>query len=431
MVNVKIDISDFSLSLIKQKALIWANQQSEVVCYLDSNEYAEDKYSRYECLLAVGAEHELKVDVTGEAFEQLNEFSELHNNWLFGYLNYDLKNELENLKSLNDDALGFPELYFFVPSYLFLFHNDNELEILSFHESPSLIWSSVLLVNPLYDKALYDVLLSQKISESEYLRIVDKIKQHVIDGDTYELNFCQEFLAHNVEVNPLGLFLKMNRIAQAPFAAYFKRLQHHLLCGSPERFLAKKDNKLISQPIKGTIKRGKNFKEDSMLKSKLENSQKDKAENVMIVDLVRNDLAKTCCSGSVKVEELFAVYKFEKVFQMISTVVGTLKSDQHWLNAVKEAFPMGSMTGAPKIISMKLIERYEKSKRGLYAGAVGYVTPERDFDFNVVIRSLFYNDSNKNLSFQVGGAIVFDSDPQSEYNECLLKSLTMIEALSL
>ena len=210
MLNDKFDISDCSLKTIKQKALVWANKQSDVVCYLDSNEYDEDKYSRFECLLAVGAEHELKVDVAGNAFEQLEKFSDSHNNWLFGHLNYDLKNELENLKSLNNDDLGFPELYFFVPSYLFLFHKNNELEILSVRESPSFIWMSVQNVIVPSETTSPDVTLSQKISESDYLKIVNKIKQHIIDGDTYELNFCQEFFAHNVDANPLNLFLRMN-----------------------------------------------------------------------------------------------------------------------------------------------------------------------------------------------------------------------------
>ena len=204
-----------------------------------------------------------------------------------------------------------------------------------------------------------------------------------------------------------------------------------MLCGSPERFLRKKGRQLISQPIKGTIRRGVTQQEDEVLRQQLHQSLKDRAENVMIVDLVRNDLARSCQAGTVRVPELFGTYPFRQVWQMISTVTGQQHEQVDWLAAIKNAFPMGSMTGAPKVMSMQLIEKYEKSRRGLYSGAVGYITPNRDFDFNVVIRSILYNQIRQYLSFQVGGAIVYDSDPEQEYQECLLKAKGMLKALGL
>jgi para-aminobenzoate synthetase component 1 len=417
---------------VKDRILNWAETQTDVICCLDSNNYQTDKYSAYDCLIAVGAEKELCVPRSGTAFDALQSFAKEHKEWLFGHLTYDLKNEVEALSSNNKDALEIPELYFFVPTYLFLFHNNGTLEILSKKEKPLVLWESIRAFhsnNKGFENP--EISIQQVLSKEEYLQTIQKIRQHIIDGDTYEMNFCQEFFAKNVVLNPLVLFHKMNQIAKAPFATYYQLKEHYLLCGSPERFLCKRGTQLISQPIKGTIKRGANTEEDQKLQEELRTSIKDQAENVMIVDLVRNDLTKICTTGTIKVAELFGIYGFERVSQMISTVVGQLQADKNWVDALEATFPMGSMTGAPKVISMELIEAYEKSKRGLYSGAVGYVAPNGDFDFNVVIRSLLYNADKAYLSFQVGGAIVYDSEPEAEYEECLLKAKTMLEALGI
>jgi para-aminobenzoate synthetase component 1 len=417
---------------IKDQILTWASQQSDVICCLDSNHYQTDQYSAYDCLIAVGVEQELYVQESGTAFDALQSFAKENKEWLFGHLNYDLKNEVEALSSKNKDSLEFPELYFFVPKYLFLFHNNGTLEVLSKKEAPVVIWEDInacIRNNKAFENP--EITIKKRLSKENYLKTIQQIRQHIIDGDTYEMNFCQEFYAEEVSLDPLVLFNKMNQIAKAPFATYYQLKKHYLLCGSPERFLCKRGSQLISQPIKGTIKRGESLEEDQILQEQLRNSIKDQAENVMIVDLVRNDLTKICNTGTIKVAELFGIYGFERVSQMISTVVGELQANKNWVDALKATFPMGSMTGAPKVISMELIEHYEKSKRGLYSGAVGYVSPNGDFDFNVVIRSLLYNAENAYLSFQVGGAIVYDSEPEGEYEECLLKAKTMLEALGI
>lgn len=413
----------------KQQILAWADVQSNVLCYLDSNNYDKDEYGQYASLLAVGVEKELCIEQSGAAFKVLKKFAKEQQQWFFGHLSYDLKNEVECLTSTNKDEVQFPELYFFVPTYLFLFHKDGSLEIRSEKESPEMIWRAILAFESKTKIADISVKMKQTISKEQYLKTIEQIRQHIIDGDIYEMNFCQEFFAEKAVINPLQLFIKMNQIAKAPFGAYYKRNQHYLLCGSPERFLCKRGQQLVSQPIKGTIRRGVNLKEDNLLKNTLKNSIKDQAENVMIVDLVRNDLTQVCQTGTIEVTELFKIHGFEKVFQMISTVQGTLQVDKNWVDVLKVTFPMGSMTGAPKVMSMKLIEQYERTKRGLYSGAIGYVSPEEDFDFNVVIRSLLYNSETEYLSFQVGGAIVYDSEPLAEYEECLLKAKTMLEAL--
>jgi para-aminobenzoate synthetase component I len=272
--------------------------------------------------------------------------------------------------------------------------------------------------------------LSKRMNKTEYLGAVGKIQQHILKGDIYEMNFCQEFYIENAMANPVALYQKLNSISPAPFSAYFRYGHKYLICSSPERFLAKRGEKIISQPIKGTIKRGENEDEDNKLKYNLFNNEKERAENVMIVDLVRNDLSRTAKKGSVVVEELCKIYSYKQVHQMVSTICSEIDATRYDItDLIKFAFPMGSMTGAPKIKAMELIEKYEKTKRGLYSGSIGYIAPNKDFDFNVVIRSILYNSENKYLSFIVGSAITSLSNPESEYDECLLKASGILKAL--
>ena len=267
-----------------------------------------------------------------------------------------------------------------------------------------------------------------RVLKEEYIRTVNKLKQHIQRGDVYEINYCMEFFSEEIGIDPVGVFMKLNESSQTPFSAFYRMEDKFLLCTSPERFLKKSERKIISQPIKGTAKRGGTVPEDAEIKKNLSQNEKEKSENVMIVDLVRNDLSKTCTN--VSVDELFGVYTFKQWHQMISTVSGEIKDNIHFTDVIKNAFPMGSMTGAPKVRAMELIERYEKTKRGLYSGSVGYISPSGDFDFNVVIRSILYNSSSKYLSFQVGSAITANAVAENEYEECLLKAKGMFEALS-
>ena len=254
--------------------------------------------------------------------------------------------------------------------------------------------------------------------------------EHIHKGDMYEANFCMEFFAENAIINPLEKFQKLNKISKAPFSVFFKNNKQFLLSASPERYLKKAGDKIISQPIKGTSKRFSDMNQDEESKQNLENDAKERAENIMITDLVRNDLSHTAQKGSVKVMELCKIYSFLQVHQMISTVTSKLDPQYSPIDVLKTTFPMGSMTGAPKISVMKIIENLEETKRGLYSGAVGYFTPEGDFDFNVVIRSILYNQENKYVSFSVGSAITAQSVPEKEYEECLLKAKAMSEVLS-
>lgn len=412
----------------KQQALKWADNNFSTVLYFDNNQYKDYPYSTYEGLIAAGVQDSTSLS-QGIAFERLKDFYEQKKDWLFGFLGYDLKNEIEHLSSKNQDGLNFPDLFFFQPEWVIEIHKRHAV----IHAPENFAANFRQLLAEEYShiskNASADFQLLPRISKSDYLRTVEKIKQHIAKGDIYEMNFCQEFYAENATLNRLPAFLELNELSKAPFSSYLKHDEKYLLCASPERFLKKEGNKLISMPIKGTARRGKTFEEDALLREQLLASQKERSENVMIVDLVRNDLSRSCIAGSVKVDELFGIKTFEQVHQMVSTISGTLREDVHFIDAIKNAFPMGSMTGAPKVRAMELIEQYEQSKRGLYSGAVGYITPDGDFDFNVVIRSLLYHSVNQYLSLHVGSAITFDSVPEKEYEECLLKAKALREIL--
>jgi len=269
-----------------------------------------------------------------------------------------------------------------------------------------------------------------RLTKKEYLEKIDSVKKHIQLGDIYEMNFCHEYFAEDCKIEPLTIFQKLNKISKAPFTAFYKYKQFNLLCASPERFLQRKGNQLISQPIKGTRPRSSELLLDQALIHDLQSHQKDRSEHIMIVDLVRNDLGRIALAGSVQVEELMGLYSFPQVHQLISTIKGSVSEETNFLDILSNTYPMGSMTGAPKISAMQLIDKYEESTRGWYSGSVGYISPSGDFDFNVIIRSLIYNDSTEYLSYQVGGAIVADSDPEEEFAECGVKGAAMEKALA-
>ncbi len=406
----------------KQKALHWANQ-FEVCCFLDSNQY-KDVYSGYDFLLAAGCKQELKV-TNGNAFNQLKTFYEQHKQWVFGFFSYDLKNDTENLRSANPDYLNFPELYFFIPQSLIVSKN-GMVEVIIGEDD---LLDQIRDFKPLNEAIREELHINSRITRSDYINSVNALKSHILRGDTYEVNFCQEFFAENAQIDPVQTFELLNQLSPTPFAGYFKLYNQYILSATPERFMCKRGNKLISQPIKGTAKRSADLEEDNAIKAALRNDSKEQAENVMIVDLVRHDLTKSAVKGSVKVEELFGIYSFPQVHQMISTISCELNPAIHFVDAIRNAFPMGSMTGAPKVKAMQLIERYETTKRGLYSGSFGCISPDGEFDFNVVIRSILYNAKNQYLSFQVGGAITYQCEAEKEYEECLLKASAILKVL--
>jgi len=415
------------LELFKQKALTWANR-FRVVCLLDNNQYSANAYRRQEWILAVDALEELWVG--NNPFEELKAFHTQSKADIFGFLTYDLKNRIEKLNSNNFDGLQFPELYFFKPRYVLQLSGNKLTVNRNYPETFELLEH----INSYVPNAEphRPVQLTPRTAKEDYLHNVNHIRAQIEAGDFYEMNYCVEWFAEYAAINPVETFIALNALSRAPFSCFFKYGEKYLLCASPERFLMKQGAKLISQPIKGTIKKGATEAENEQLKAELKNDIKERAENVMIVDLVRNDLARSAKPGSVQVEELFGVYEFNSVNQMISTVVAELETPdaQHAIDAIRHAFPMGSMTGAPKVEVMENIERYEDFKRGLFSGSVGYISANGDFDLNVVIRSILYNAETKYVSVPVGGAITYDSIGEKEYEEVLLKAKNMMVVLN-
>ena len=408
-----------------------------VFCYLDSNDFykagefgTSPHYHSYDLIAGAGAKNRLLPE-KGHAFQNLKKW--LHDNpgqWCFGHLGYDLKNEIEALSSDNIDRQQVENMHFFIPDWVITLQKEELVIYTDSGEEADDIWDRLNKPVPHESSPQnHRPEFRTQLQKSDYINRVKNLIHHIEEGDIYEVNFCREFFAGDTEINPFEVFSHLMEVSPTPFSCFYKYDDHYVMSASMERFLKKSGNKLISQPIKGTIQRGATSEEDERLKSQLQQDPKERAENVMIVDLVRNDLAKSAKTGTVSVDELFGIYPFPTVHQMISTVTAELMENVDLVDAVKNAFPMGSMTGAPKVSAMQLIERFENFKRGIFSGAIGYISPERDFDFNVVIRSFIYNARLKSLSIPVGSAITYDAIPEKEHEECLIKIAKLTEAL--
>ena len=404
----------------KEKMLKWCNRFS-IFSFLDSCGYA-DKYGRYDCLAAAGAEKKF----TGNRVE-FKQLYEANNDWLFGHFSYDSK--IENEAGENDNE--FNKIFFFQPLVILILKK-NLLTIETTSYSPEDVYHEILQQEKISGK----ILPAQKknirsdITKEEYISIIQQLRKHIQRGDCYEINFCMQFFAEQYSLDPLETFKKLITVSPNPFSCLYKNESNFLICASPERFLQKEGLQIISQPIKGTARRDlQNDANDALQKKELRESRKEQSENVMAVDLVRNDLSRICEAGSVQVTELFGIYTFPQVYQMISTVQGMLPFNINLGDILEAAFPMASMTGAPKKKVMELITRYEKTNRGIFSGTVGYITPHKDFDFNVVIRSIIYNTTTNRLSFPAGGGITWLSEPEKEYEECVLKASAIMKIL--
>lgn len=418
------------------KFLNWADT-NDVFCFFDGNqnEVPGISYKGFITFAGVGMITDLR-SVSENDFTGLRNYFDAISDTLIGFLSYDLKNQTEKVVSENQDEINMPLCHFFQPELTFNFSESGNDIIVDYNTKNYNEIKIHNLINSIERISIEDTVtdsnnvnLNCRVSKKKYCDNIRKIKEHIQLGDVYELNYCIEFFAENAVVNPVQVYQKLNIISPAPFSCIYKVDNKYLISASPERFMKKEGEKMTVQPMKGTSRRSPDKNEDKLIRDELFNSEKERAENVMIVDLVRNDLSRTAKKNSVKVEELFGIYSFKNVHQMVSTVSSELRNDIHFVDAIKSAFPMGSMTGAPKVSAMNLIEKYEVTKRGLFSGAVGYITPEKNFDFNVVIRSIQYNADKKYLSFMVGSAITIDSDPEKEYDECMLKAKSLIEAL--
>jgi para-aminobenzoate synthetase component I len=419
--KIAFELTGAQAKEIKQRMLNWAKQYS-ILIFLDSNNYPSG-YNGYECLLAAGAAD----TIGGSEKDTLSRLQQRHDenpDWLFGHICYDHKNVIEpRLTSAHQLRIGFPEVHFFIPETVCHLNREQTTLTIESFDDPNTIYKDISSSDvEAAGKTIPKLQFSYAVDQERYIDAVKRLRSHIADGDCYEINFCAEACCDHADIDPLLIFNALNALSPAPFAAYYRLNDRYMMCASPERYLKKEGSRLLSQPIKGTARRDKEAAKDSEIREALRSNLKERAENVMIVDLVRNDLARCCETGSVRVDELFGIYTFPQVHQMISTVSGSLRPGLPFTDAIRYSFPMGSMTGAPKFKVMQLIEEYERSRRELYSGTVGYITPEGDFDFNVVIRSLFYTAADKYLSFQTGGAITYDSDPISEWEEMRLKA---------
>ena len=412
--------------LFKRKALQWA-QQFDEVCQLQSHDYP-DRYSKITELIAVQAKHSFVSRADQDSFDALTHFKAEHpQQWMFGFFSYDLKNEIEALTTSFPNRLGFPDAYFFIPTTLLLF-TDQEVTIIA--EDPQAIYKAIRAIT-LVDAILpAGLTLHKRMSESAYMESFAQLQRHIQQGDIYEVNLCQEFYAEAADIDPLSVYEQLSSLSPTPFSLFFKLQDKYVLSASPERFLAKRGSTLISQPIKGTAPRGATPEEDQAHIDALRNNPKEIAENVMIVDLVRNDLTRSAVAGTVNAIRALEVHSFKQVHQLISTVVCEQDPALDSSTVIRNTFPPGSMTGAPKISAMDLCDRYEHSRRGIYSGAVGYFAPDGDFDFNVIIRSILYNKSERYLSFHTGGAITYEANAKQEYAECMLKASGILKALN-
>ena len=483
---VTFPIIDFER--IKQQVLDWA-ARFDICCFLDSHHYQLPSRD-LECILGAGARHILQADA-GTALDELHHFIQLYNDgqkdWIFGHLGYGLASETEpvhaagglgalgaagavsaacvsgaagavsaadivspaaavtNSNIAGTNPIGFPDCCFFVPEILIELTKET-IRIGVFSGNQEEILEQILQrpgAEGLPDRVIAEQEIAEQVigepwtlqprfTRDQYLQTVKSLQEHILRGDCYEINFCQEFFAYPAVIDPFQIWERLSRSSPNPFAAFYRLKDSYLLCASPERYLKRTGDTIISQPIKGTSPRiPDNPVEDEASRDQLYNSSKDRAENVMVVDLVRNDLSKICREGSVTVDELYGIYSFPHVHQMISTVKGKLLPGTGLVDCIRATFPMGSMTGAPKNRVVGLIEEYERTTRGIFSGAVGYINPEGDFDFNVVIRSILYNSRNRYLSYLVGSGITWYSNPVAEYEECLWKAEGMKRALGI
>lgn len=406
-----IDIAPENYEMLKRKMLNWLRSFS-IFSYADNNGYLHAP-NRYELLIAAGS------IASGNHLPQQVE------DWHFGHISYDFKNHIyTQLPHAKERTIPFEPITFFCPQIVaYIRHNTHTLVIESMEQSAEQVWKQIELeTDRLPWQMTAPIAWRYNSNKDSYNSAIQALREHIAAGDCYEINFCREAVATDIDIDPIAAFYKLNQINPAPFAALYRQQNNWLLCSSPERYLYKEDSRLLSQPIKGTAKRNMDSNCDNKLKLELQQNLKERAENVMIVDLVRNDLALCAQVGTVQVDELFGVYTFPQVHQLISTVSAQLRPAITFDSIIQQTFPMGSMTGAPKYIVMQLINQYEQSARGLYSGSIGYINPEGNFDFNVVIRSLAYNQATAMLSYHTGGAITYDSDAEQEWQEVLLKA---------
>ena len=415
----------------KRKLFTWLRTQPSVFVLDSCNQPNGYELGNYEWIIGVGVLEQKELCHSDQIHAlHASQFS-VPGKWNFFVAAYDLKNAFHPLRSENVDVLDWPLYTVVVPEHVITLTRNGQLEIFSEQKEELLkLINQTADANDMPCEVSFNTAVSS-LTQTEHHNKVEYIKQQIAEGNLYEMNLCMETVLMDFTCsNGLDLYRRLVELSPTPFSSFVRLNEKHLVCASPERFMSSDGERIYSQPIKGTSKRYRDSEEDRMSRMHLANSLKERAEHIMIVDLVRNDLSKVSEPGTVRVDELFGIYGYRQVNQMISTISGQLGPGLGFFEALKATYPMGSMTGAPKHITMEFIDDIETASRGWYSGSVGYIKPNGEFDSNVVIRSLMYDDVKKVAKYAVGGAITFDSDPNAEYDECLLKSKAIRELLN-
>ena len=420
MKRVIKNFSNVDVKSLKQKIIHHSRAFDYSVLLNSNSESTENEFIyAYGCIAFLSS--------SNQSLKKLDNFMN-DKDWLFGFFSYDLKNEIENLMSSNFIFHSIPNIFFFKPKVVVIARNG----LLTFEVcsdlDPEQELNNILNYKPNALEKKIDNLIP-RVSKKKYLKNVISIKEHIKKGDIYELNYCIDYYSENSIIDPCDVYKRLNSLTESPMSTLFKFKEINIISSSPERYISRRKNKVFSQPIKGTARRNSNELIDKEIRSLLTKNIKEKAENHMIVDIVRNDLSRISKKGKVKVTELGKLYSFKNVHQLISTIECEIDNNTLVSKIIESTFPMGSMTGAPKIKSMKLIDEFENVSRGIYSGSVGYFMPNGDFDFNVVIRSIIYDSNNAKLNLNIGSAITYNSTAENEYEECQLKAEAMIEAL--
>lgn len=418
---------DNSSDIFIAKALSWLEKNYDKITYLNPNQYNTYPQKPFRHLIAFGSEHSVDIHSSQYIFDAWKAIREEYpKDWLFAFVSYEGKNSVEDVPSAKQQAIHFNTATFNIPTHVWEI-TPNEIYILK--GEGNFIISEIQSCSIENTKPENKITINHLVTKTDYISQVTAIQQYIKEGNAYEINYCIPFVGSG-KLNAVATYVKLNTLAPMPFSVFYKSGSQYILSASPERFIKKEQTSIISQPIKGTSKRGNTIEEDEQLKITLRHSQKEQSENTMIVDLVRNDLSRTAIAGSVHVPELSGIYSFPNVHQLISTIKSTIDDSYSSIDVIKHAFPMGSMTGAPKVSAMQLIDAAEKVARGPFSGTVGYMDPEDHFDFNVLIRSIFYNNDTQEIFMEAGSAITSYADAATEYDECILKITPMIAILS-
>lgn len=353
-----------------------------------------------------------------------------------GFMGYDLCHYIEKLPRTAVDDMEIPDCWFgFYDGIIAVDHknNDTYLIALGLTEQPEAVADRLFKKINNLDKATTEIKegiacteIKSNFTKEDYKRSIQSIKDYISEGDIYQVNLTQRFMCDTKE-EPFNIYGRLRELNPAPFSSYIDFGEGHILSSSPERFIKIKDRKIETRPIKGTRPRGMTQEEDKINREELLASEKDRAELLMIVDLERNDLGKISKTGTVKVPELFNLEQYATVHHLVSTVVGEMKENIDAIDVIQAAFPGGSITGAPKIRAMEIIDELEPTQRNVYTGSIGYLGFNGDIDLNIAIRTIVMKDST--AYFQAGGAIVWDSDPELEYQESLQKARALIHTL--